>query len=160
MVIPLQRRGLFNVITGCVNQSMLGLARKELSQSELNTWDYVKMGIHIGMVVILVVWLCWDAMDNPSHGVNFFARPVISIYSACAGLLLLIWFWGLNLVVWQRTNIDYASMFGFGIENMASPMAIFTEVSMCTIIFLINIILYYKILLDMAGKYGGNTSRL
>lgn len=130
----------------------LGLAHKELYPYDDDKWEMFKIGIRIGMCVILATWFCWNCIFDPSDGIDLFRRPIINLYMSCAGFLLLIWFWGLNLVVWQRLNVDYASMLGFRLERMGSPKEVFAEISTVSIIYLSNLLLYYKLLRGVAGK--------
>ena len=130
----------------------LGLAHKELYPSEDDKWELFKMGLRFGMCLILLVWFCWNCIFDPSEGINLFNRPIINLYLSWAGFLLLIWFWGVNLVVWQRINVDYAAILGFRKEKMYSPKEIFSDISTVTICYLGNILLYYKMLRGVAGK--------
>jgi len=130
----------------------LGLAHKELSPPELNIYDYISMAFRLGMCFLMLVWLIWDYTFSPPLGVNLFERPIISLYGACGGIILMLWFWGLNLVVWERAKIDYISLLDFDPMKTYSAIDIFTEVSVASTVLMINLLLYYKMLRGEGGK--------
>jgi len=130
-----------------------GLAHLELSPPEVNIWDYCRTTFHVGMCFPLLLWLIWDCMFSPSAGINIFGHPIVSLYIACGGFILMIWFWGLNLVVWGQAKIDYISLLGFDVAITYTPTEVFTEVSVASIFYLVNMLIYYKMLRDPGGEY-------
>jgi len=118
-----------------------------------NTWDDIKMGYRLGFCVVLLIWLCWEVITSPNMGGHIFEAPVHHIYDGIAGILLCIWFWGINLLVWQRFNIEYPAILGLEMDHMRrTPTEIITEVAMTTSVYLANLLIYYKIIRGAAGE--------
>jgi len=134
---------------------MVSLAHQELSYPKLNTWDDVyRVAFRMGTCFLMMIWLSWDCtFTSQDPGVSLFQRPIISLYAACGGFIMLVWFWGINIVMWETAKIDYVSLMGFRAENTYSATEIFSEVSLASTVFMINLLLYYKMLLREAGKY-------
>jgi len=130
----------------------LGLAHKELYPVEGDGWQLFKLGLRFGMCLILLTWFCWNCIFDPSGGIDLFNRPIINLYLSFAGFLLLFWCWGLNLVVWKRINVDYPDILGFNAHAMYTTEEIFADISTVTILYLSNILLYYKLLRGVAGE--------
>jgi hypothetical protein len=97
------------------------------------------------------LWLLWNAVSDPSQGVDLFRQPIINLYLGVAGLIILAWTWALNLVVWERIGVEYWELLGYKRERMATVQEVYSEVSLCSILFLSNLLLYYKLLRGVAG---------
>ena len=130
----------------------LALAHDQLSPKVHHYWAYIRLGLHIGLCIAFCAWTFWDGVFSPSTKVDLFLRPVIAIYECMGGFLWLMWFWAANLLVWKRFDIDYASILGFEPETMYSSMEVLTEVSWASITLLCNLLLYFKLLNNKAGK--------
>lgn len=77
---------------------------------------------------------------------------IINIYASSGGLILFGWLWGLNLIVWQSVGLDYASILGFKTPLM-NIQQVYLEVSFATMVFLGDIIFFYKLLREPDGLF-------
>jgi hypothetical protein len=80
-------------------------------------------------------------MADSSEGVNLFRHPIINVYAAMGGVLLLAWTWALNLAVWERAGVDYRHILKFR-TPMSSVEYVFAEVSTASTVYLANLLLY------------------
>ncbi len=60
-------------------------------------------------------------------------------------MLLLQWFWGCSVYVWTRYRINYIYLFDFNPRIVSSPISLFNDAVNDTLIFLICMLLYYKV---------------
>ncbi len=105
------------------------------------------LGYRLGMCSVLVCWVAWDCIwgyvkDRRSTIGGTTAFPV---FRACGGLLLVHWFWGFSAYVWNRCRINYIFLFDFDPRIVDDPIAIFEDATDETLVFLILMLLYYKV---------------
>ena len=72
-------------------------------------------------------------------------RTAFPVFRACGGLLLVHWFWGMSVYVWNRYRINYIFLFDFDPRIVDAPMMIFEDATDETLVFLILMLLYYKV---------------
>lgn len=130
----------------------VGLAHKELYAQTGSDFHVFRVGLRFGGAVVLLAWVLWNALADSSEGVNLFRHPIINVYAAVGGVLLLGWTWALNLAVWERAGVDYRSILHFK-TPMTSVEAVFAEVSTASTVYLANLLLYYKLLRGVAGPF-------
>jgi len=109
-------------------------------------WSQLRLGYRLGMCAVLTLWVCWDCIWGSFHDQNISigGRTAFPVFRACGGLLLVHWFWGFSVFVWQRYRINYIYLFDFNPRIVDTPMLIFNDVVDETLVFLILILLYYK----------------
>ena len=109
-------------------------------------WSQLRLGYRLGMCAILTLWVCWDCIWGSYHDQNISigGRTAFPVFRACGGLLLVHWFWGFSVFVWQRYRINYIYLFDFNPRIVDTPMLIFNDVVDETLVFLILMLLYYK----------------
>jgi len=44
-----------------------------------------------GACVVLLIWLLWDSLFDDSQGIDLFQHPIVHVYAAIGGGLLLLW---------------------------------------------------------------------
>lgn len=130
----------------------VGLAHKELYAQTGNDFHVFRVGLRFGGAVVLLAWVLWNSLADDSNDVNLFRHPIINVYAAVGGVLLLAWTWALNLAVWERAGVDYQSILRFK-TPMISVEAVFAEVSTASTVYLANLLLYYKQLRGVAGPF-------
>lgn len=72
-------------------------------------------------------------------------RTAFPVFRACGGLVLLHWFWGISTYVWNRYRINYIFLFDFNPNVVDSSLKIFNDAVDETLVFLISMLLYYKV---------------
>lgn len=125
-------------------------AHKELYVTVKGEWHVFHVGLRFGACVVLLIWLLWDSLFDNSQGVDLFQHPIVHVYAAVGGGLMLLWTWALNLIVWERAGIDHTAIFAF-VSPLTSVQNVFSSVSLATTLYLCNLLLYYKLLLGVAG---------
>jgi hypothetical protein len=110
------------------------------------------VGLRFGGAVVLLAWVLWNALWDSSEGVNLFRHPIINVYAAVGGILLLAWTWALNLAVWERAGVDYRAILNFK-TPVTSIESVFAEVSTASTVYLASLLLYYKQIRGVAGPF-------
>ena len=110
-------------------------------------WSQLQLGYRMGMCAVLALWVCWDcvwglvAEGNTTIG----ARAAFPVFRFAGGLLLLQWFWGCSVFVWTRYRVNYIFLFDLDPRNVSTPIDIFAQAVDNTLLFLILMLLYYKV---------------
>ncbi|CAM9696047.1 unnamed protein product [Laminaria digitata] len=78
---------------------------------------------------------------------HFSRNSFQQVYRAVAGILLLRWCWALSSLVWGRARINYIYLFEMDPRAVSSPLEVFNNVAAETVIYLANLLMYYKLLL-------------
>ena len=121
------------------------LAKKD---DDLDTdWTQLRLGGRLGFCVALVVWICADCLwYNASQGtVTVGGRSAFPVFRAAGGLLLWHWCWGVSVTVWRRYRINYIYLFDFQPKTVLAPIAIFNDCVDESLVFLVTLLLYYKV---------------
>jgi hypothetical protein len=72
-------------------------------------------------------------------------RTAFPVFRACGGLLLVHWFWGMSVYIWNRYRINYIFLFDFDPRIVSPAIDIFEDATAETLVFLIIMLLYYKV---------------
>ena len=110
-------------------------------------WSQLRLGYRMGMCAVLALWVCWDSVwglvadGNSTIG----GRSAFPVFRACGGILLLQWFWGTSVFIWTRYRINYIYLFDFNPKIVATPLGIFEEAVDNTLVFMLMMLLYYKV---------------
>ena len=108
------------------------------------------LGYRLGMCSILVCWVTWDCIwgyVKDGHS-TIGGRTAFPVFRACGGLLLVHWFWGFSVYVWNRYRINYIFLFDFDPRIVDTPISIFEDATDETLVFLILMLLNYKVSLS------------
>ena len=106
-----------------------------------------RLGYRLGMCSILSIWVAWDCIwgyVKDGHS-TIGGRTAFPVFRACGGLLLVHWFWGFSSYVWNRYRINYIFLFDFDPRIVATPITIFENATDETLVFLMLMLLYYKV---------------
>jgi hypothetical protein len=123
-------------------------------------WSQLQLGYRMGMCAVLALWVCWDcvwglvAEGNSTIG----ARAAFPVFRACGGLLLLQWFWGCSVFVWTRYRVNYIYLFDLDPRNVSTPIDIFAQAVDNTLMFLVLMLLYYKVSAQRANFLSASCS--
>ena len=79
-------------------------------------------------------------------------RTAFPVFRACGGLVLLHWCWGVSAYIWTRYRINYIFLFDFNPNIVDSPLSIFNDAVDETLVFLILMLLYYKVRKPILSK--------
>jgi len=109
-------------------------------------WSQLRLGYRLGMCSILALWVCWDCvwgLVRDGHS-TIGGRTAFPVFRACAGLLLVHWFWGLSVFIWTRYRVNYIFLFDFNPRIVDTPITIYNDCVDETLVFMILMLLYYK----------------
>jgi hypothetical protein len=99
------------------------------------------------MCAVLTIWVCWDCIWGfVAHNESTIGgRTAFPVFRALGGLVLLHWFWGISTYVWTRYRVNYIFLFDFNPNIVESPIGIFNDAVDETLVFLVCMLLYYKV---------------
>lgn len=109
-------------------------------------WSQLRLGYRLGMCFILALWILWDCTwgvlvdGQPSIG----AQIGFPVFRACGGILLVHWFWGISIYVFNRFRINYIYLFDFDPKTVNFPLDIFNDCVDETLVYLVIMLIYYK----------------
>lgn len=120
-----------------------------LAQSKIVSRHVIsrRLGYRMGMCAVLALWVCWDCiwgLVTEGHS-TIGGRAAFPVFRACGGILLLQWFWGCSVFIWTRYRINYIYLFDFNPRIVATPLGIFEEAVDNSLIFMLLMLLYYKV---------------
>ena len=72
-------------------------------------------------------------------------RTAFPVFRGIGGLIFLHWFWGFSVYIWTRYRINYIFLFDFNPRIVDQPIKIFNDATDETLVFLILMLLYYKV---------------
>jgi hypothetical protein len=99
----------------------------------------------LGANAVFIIWFIWDAIVDPGEGMTFWNDPAIYFYSFIGNVLIFEWTWATNVLIWERVgHINYLTILGLTLQHSPSPEWIYFKCAVGTIIFFINLNLYYK----------------
>eukprot|EP00611_Tribonema_gayanum_P030998 TRINITY_DN879_c0_g5_i1.p1 TRINITY_DN879_c0_g5~~TRINITY_DN879_c0_g5_i1.p1 ORF type:complete len:880 (+),score=277.87 TRINITY_DN879_c0_g5_i1:381-2642(+) len=110
-------------------------------------WAQFQLGYHLGIAAVLAFWVVWDCcveVFKRGEDVSVMGQPAFRVYRGVAGLLLLHWAWGFSVLVWTRTRINFIYLFELDPRHQAPPISIFNDAALETVVFLANLLAYYK----------------
>lgn len=99
------------------------------------------------MCAVLSIWVCWDCIWGfvNKGKTTIGGRTAFPVFRACGGLVLLHWLWGISTFVWTRYRVNYIFLFDFNPNIVDSPISIFNDAVDETLVFLVCMLLYYKV---------------
>jgi hypothetical protein len=131
---------------GDIRAAKIHMLSKRADGLEMD-WSQLQFGYRMGMCAVLAIWVCWDCIwglvDNGDSTIG--ARTAFPIFRACGGFLLLQWFWGCSVFVWTRYRVNYIYLFDMVPSTVSTPFGIFSQAVNNTLIFLVLMLLYYKV---------------
>ena len=113
----------------------------------LMDWIQLRLGYRLGMCTILALWVAWDCVWGvvEKGQVSIAGRTAFPVFRGRFGLVAWHWFWGMSVYVWTRYRINYIYLFKFDPRNVDTPIAIFNEAADELLVFLVCMLLYYKL---------------
>jgi len=81
----------------------------------------------VGATLCAALWLVLALVQNASneHGHVVGWEKVLPVYRLSAMPILCIWFWGLNLLVWERARMNHVAIFDFNPTSALSHTPLF-----------------------------------
>ena len=110
-------------------------------------WTQLRLGYRLGMSAVLALWVAWDCVwgQYAKGEVTIGGRSAFPVFRGCFGLVSLHWFWGMSVYVWTRYRINYIYLFDFDPRIVDTPIDIFNDAVDETLIFLVCMLMYYKV---------------
>ena len=143
---------------GNINEARARILPKQGDILEMD-WSQLRLGYRLGMSAILTIWVCWDCVwgvvrdGNSSIG----GREAFPVFRCFGCLVLLHWFWGMSVFIWTRYRINYIYLFEFNPRHVRTPLMIFNDAVDETLVFLVLMLLYYKVNYFCVYLYEANT---
>ena len=106
--------------------------------------DLWSMGYTAGLSVMLLLWFIWEAVVEPGQGQTMWNDPAIYLYSFIGNLLVYNWLWAVDVYAWEKANINYFLILDITADHSPPSHEYFKRACPPTMIFLANLILYYK----------------
>eukprot|EP00753_Platysulcus_tardus_P019088 PLAT7049.2.p1 GENE.PLAT7049.2~~PLAT7049.2.p1 ORF type:complete len:780 (-),score=368.98 PLAT7049.2:71-2410(-) len=126
--------------------SNVARSQLQMRRHSLPTSEAFALGMRVGIVLVLLFWMIWDAVVDDSKSQNLWLTSVWPVYRGIAGFIVLLWCWGLQVYVWSSVRINFEYLFEFEHDTVQSPKDILREASSLTIIYIFNFLLYYKVI--------------
>uniref|UniRef100_K3WSV9 SPX domain-containing protein n=1 Tax=Globisporangium ultimum (strain ATCC 200006 / CBS 805.95 / DAOM BR144) TaxID=431595 RepID=K3WSV9_GLOUD len=136
----------------CESNRSVAIATLMTKKEDFVNWAHIYIGIKIGSCIILLVWVVWDSLVVPTfksererHIIDLALTRAYPVYRGIGCLLLLHWLVGLSLYVWRLARINYRYIFELDPRNTQQYAEVFSDATNMTIVFLVNVLLYYKV---------------
>ncbi len=130
----------------------LTVARSELLMKHTPENDYgmLQLGLRLGVTFILFLWVLWvgviDAYTEPSQ--RQLGPALVKVYRGMGCLVLGFWLWGVTVYMWSQARVNYIYLFELNPKRQLHWMDIILSACGITTIYLINILVYFKISRD------------
>lgn len=136
----------------CDGNKTVAMATLMTKKEDFVNWGHIYLGIKAGSCLILLIWVCWDSLVVPTfhnnrrnHYIDLIRTRAYPVYRGIGCLLLLHWLIGLSLYVWHSARINYRYIFELNPRRVQSYPQVFSDATNMTIVYLTNILLYYKV---------------
>ena len=107
----------------------------------------------------LLVWAAYECAVNEASGRDVWRDPNYAIFMFSGDLLLLLWMWGVSILVWRKCNIDFVRWLGLEKTTLAAmelpEQAVFHSATELSIVFL-SVFIYFN--LSVRGALGASSS--
>jgi hypothetical protein len=136
----------------CDGNATVAVAILMTKKEDFVNWGHIYLGIKAGSCLILLIWVCWDSLVVPTfhtgrenHLIDLVRTRAYPVYRGIGCLLLLHWLVGVSLYVWRAARINYRYIFELNPRRVQSYPQVFSDATNMTIVFLANVLLYYKV---------------
>lgn len=136
----------------CDGNKTVAVATLMTKKEDFVNWGHIYLGIKAGSCLILLIWVCWDSLVVPTfhngrenHLIDLVRTRAYPVYRGIGCLLLLHWLVGVSLYVWRAARINYRYIFELNPRRAQSYPQVFSDATNMTIVFLANVLLYYKV---------------
>ncbi|KAE9359677.1 hypothetical protein PF008_g2139 [Phytophthora fragariae] len=136
----------------CDGNATVAVATLMTKKEDFVNWGHIYLGIKAGSCLILLIWVCWDSLVVPTfhsgrenHLIDLVRTRAYPVYRGIGCLLLLHWLVGVSLYVWRAARINYRYIFELNPRRAQSYPQVFSDATNMTIVFLANVLLYYKV---------------
>ncbi|KAA8497793.1 SPX and EXS domain-containing protein 1 [Porphyridium purpureum] len=130
----------------------------------------VQLGVRFGVMLALTLWFLWDLfvdqiLPAPPHDVftdtdpdvefvQFSQMGAFLLFRGFGCLLLVVWCWTLACFIWDEARVNYRFLLQLNPRAAPQPLQLLSEIINVTSIYLINAIMYFKI---VAGRFPPGT---
>jgi len=118
-----------------------------LRQEAIDDWEMLHIGLRVGMVFILFLWVIWDVAidawmkpDEPQ-----LPEAITRIFRGFGMFILGMWMWAGCVFIWRAERVHYIYLFEFDQRRTFSPEELFSKASTATLVHLSLLLLYMKI---------------
>lgn len=139
------------------------LARNELLIKQLPTssWRMILTGLHMGMIIVLFFWSIWNIFNSDQNITNknlkssfriksknknsIMPIEILRTYRGIGIILSCFWAWSIIIYLWKIYRVNYVYIFEFDPRKIYSLDSLIITTSRLTILYFINLILYFKL---------------
>ncbi|RHY33567.1 hypothetical protein DYB32_001534 [Aphanomyces invadans] len=100
--------------------------------------------MHVGMMVVLFIWVVWDSVIDDSKNHNLWESSVMAVYRAIGVLILLLWCWCVQVYVFNWYSIPFLAIFEWKATKSVQFVSLVRHAVSITIAYLVNLLVYYK----------------
>jgi len=124
----------------------LRIARATLlaKQNQNYSWGSFHIGMRLGMCMLLLFWVLWDFIIDPSRGYSIIDHePALNVYRAVGTFLCIPWLLAILVHTWQTNRVNY--LYIFELRKPLDPQKLLRHASGVTMLFLVNLLLFCKV---------------
>ena len=126
-----------------------------VKQKPRSDWYMFRLGLHAGMLMMLLFWVIWQNLSPMSDSVEaLLLHPALPVFRLCACAVILQWCWGLNIYVWKHARINYIFLFGLDPDTTYTHEQVFFEACNNSIVLLFTVLIFGK-MREHAISFGG-----
>ncbi|KAL6072460.1 Xenotropic and polytropic retrovirus receptor 1, variant 3 [Balamuthia mandrillaris] len=107
-------------------------------------WKTMLLGLLTGMIIPLLFFMALFAAGGDFvHQVSSSDwKEILPVYRLFFIPILAVWLWGINVLVWHKSRINYVYIFGFKPGHSLDAKQIFTFAAFLSVIWLTTFVLY------------------
>jgi len=104
----------------------------------------LSLGFKFGVFFTLVIWLfAGFILTESGQAYDLWQDPFVYVYSVSSAIIVWRWCWGLCVYFFESAHVNYIVLLEFDASHMPRCEQIFSDTINLTIIFLVNLILYF-----------------
>ena len=128
----------------CDGNILEARGKLEMFKDGHNSRDSWRLGVLVGLTLMLLVWFVWEAIIEPAGGKTLWNDPAIYLYSFLGNLLVYDLLWALNVYAWEIAHVNYHVLLDLRADHSPSSHSLMMAWCPKAMIFLANITFYYR----------------
>jgi hypothetical protein len=94
-----------------------------MTKFQPNAWDIFTLGMKFAFAISLFIWVIVE-LKTSSHATEFLNSAFFPVYRGVGMILALLWFFGLNVCVWEKFGVNYVYLFELDPRNRLSYLQV------------------------------------
>lgn len=128
-----------------------------VGKGEFGAHDVLITSFKVGVLLTLLLWMLYITLMAPEMAKDFYELndPSAYVYMSAGGFVIYRWVWGIMAYCWEMGRIDYVSFFDLDDgKHVPNFVTMLSEACTWSILFMVNIIMYYV----MKVTYNGDNN--